>query len=360
MANAVDVLVVGGGQAGLATGWYLRRAGLVAGVDFRIVDASARPGGAWPGLWPGMRLFSPPQYSSLPGWPMPAWQGEGTPDAAHVAHYLAEYEDRHGLSVERPVRVEQVEPGREAVRVSTTAGDIEAQHVVNCTGTWSRPFVPTWSGSAASAVEQLHTIHYVDPQRFRGRNVAVVGGGNSAAQIVAEIAPVVDGLRWVTRRRPRFLPPDIDGEALFELASARRGDMAGGDAGEDRELGVSDLGDIVMVDSVAEARANGVLVAHRPFARVAERSLVWAEPEVEWPVDAIIWATGFRPALRHLRGRGLLLGDGTVDVAGGTSRVDPRLHFVGYGDWTGPASATLVGVGQHAKQVVARIVADRT
>lgn len=357
MANSVDVLVVGGGQAGLAVGWYLRRAGLRPGVDFRIIDDGDRPGGAWPGMWPGMRLFSPPQYSSLPGTPMPPWSGDGNPDVAHVAAYLTAYEERHELAVERPVAAQRVAFTDEDVRVTTTAGEIEARHVVNCTGTWSRPFVPAWPGRSESQVEQLHTVHYDGPDRFAGRNVAVVGGGNSAAQIVAEIGPAAAEVRWVTRRRPRFLPADVDGEALFELASARHRSHVDDPEDAERVFGVADLGDIVMVDSVRRARESGLLVAHRPFARIEDRSLSWSDPAVDWPVDAIIWATGFRPALRHLRGLGLLAGDGTVPVSEGTATGAPRLHFVGYGDWAGSGSATLVGVGRYAKQVVARILA---
>ena len=66
--RSVDVAIIGGGQAGLATGFYLRRAGLVPGEDFVILDAGDQPGGAWAHMWRGLRLFSPSTFSSLPGW----------------------------------------------------------------------------------------------------------------------------------------------------------------------------------------------------------------------------------------------------------------------------------------------------
>ena len=92
----VDVVVVGGGQAGLATGFYLRRAGLVPGRDFVIVDAARGPGGAWPRMWDGLRLFSPATFSSLPGWMMPPWDDatRGFPPRDHVVDYLTRYEVR--------------------------------------------------------------------------------------------------------------------------------------------------------------------------------------------------------------------------------------------------------------------------
>lgn len=282
---------------------------------------------------------------------MPAAAGD-TPDAAHVADYLAEYERRHELAVTRGVRALRVTRA-ETVTVETTAGAVRADAVVNATGNWSRPFVPGWPGAAGFTGRQLHSVHYRGPEEFAGRHVAVVGGGNSAAQIMAEIAPVAADTRWVTRRPPAFLPDDVDGEALFQLASARRRAAHDDDA---HGLSVRDLADIVMVPSVRQARQRRHLVAHRPFTRFDGDDLVWEDQDVRWHADAVVWATGYRPALRHLRGTGLLQSDGQADVVAGTARHDPRMHFVGYGDWAGPASATLVGVGRHAAETARRLV----
>src|SRR5690606_17833299 len=94
-----DVVVVGAGQSGLATGFYLQRAGLVPGRDFIILDAAEGPGGAWPRTWDGLRLFSPAGYSSLPGWMMPPWDdaSRGFPTRDHVVDYLTRYEERYAL-----------------------------------------------------------------------------------------------------------------------------------------------------------------------------------------------------------------------------------------------------------------------
>ena len=67
----VDVAVIGSGQAGLAVSYYLRRAGLAPGTGYLVLDAEEHAGGAWQHVWPSLTLFSPPGYSSLPGWPMP-------------------------------------------------------------------------------------------------------------------------------------------------------------------------------------------------------------------------------------------------------------------------------------------------
>ena len=86
---AYDVLVIGGGQAGLAVGYYLRRSGLT----YRILDAEAAPGGAWPHTWDSLTLFSPATWSSLPGWLMPGGSAR-YPERTAVLAYLAAYEER--------------------------------------------------------------------------------------------------------------------------------------------------------------------------------------------------------------------------------------------------------------------------
>jgi putative flavoprotein involved in K+ transport len=354
----VQVAVIGGGQAGLATGYYLRRSGLVPGEDFVILDAGEEPGGAWVHMWQGLRLFSPSSYSSLPGWMMPAWNDAvlGFPPRQHVVDYLTAYEKRYGLSPLRPHRVGSVtradgDPGGRLL-VDAPGLQVAARVVVSATGTWDQPFWPSYPGAAAFRGRQLHASDYQTPADFTGRRVAVVGGGNSAAQILAEVSTVAETL-WFAPRAPRLLPDDVDGRALFAAATervhARR---------EGREhAGVGSLGDVVAVASVREARARGVMHARPLFTRLTQAGVGWDVHEEH--VDAIIWCTGFRPALRHLAPLHLRDAAGRVVTRGpaGTRAVaEPRLFLVGYGDWTGPASATLIGVGRTARDTADQVV----
>ncbi|MFX4270827.1 ArsO family NAD(P)H-dependent flavin-containing monooxygenase [Propionibacteriaceae bacterium Y1685] len=356
MTETFDVVVIGGGQAGLAIGHQLRRQGHRPEKDFVILDAAERPGGAWQHLWPSMTLFSPAEYSSLPGLPMPSPDGGGNPGPAHVVDYLTSYEKHHELVVRRPVRVQQVRNDGPALLLDTSAGPIRAGRVVNATGSWTRPWVPAWSGQATFPGRQWHTASYRGPEDFADLRVAIVGGGNSAAQILAEVSAVAQ-TRWITRRRPRFMADEVDGRVLFQFASARHRQQAsqGEPAATQSGTGVSELGDIVVTDPVKAAREMGVMVAHRPFERFDRSDLVWDQGS-RWTADAVIWCTGFRPELRHLRGTGLIGPDRTVPLDGLTARADPRQSFIGYGDWTGSASATLVGAGRTARQL---LMADR-
>ena len=362
----VPVVIVGGGQSGLATGFYLRRAGLTPGQDFVVLDAGEAPGGAWRHMWPGLRLFSPATYSSLPGWMMPAWDDtrHGYPPRSHVVEYLTAYEERYDLAVRHGVQVASVAhvdhgAATSGFSVNSTAGTFHAAVVVSATGTWSRPFWPVYPGARRFEGQQLHAADYRTPADFSGRRVVIVGAGNSAAQILAEISadPAVAERLWVTRRPPGFLPDYVFGRDLFAPATQRVQALREGRPHD----GVGGLGDIVMVPSVHAARARGDLQAQPMFTRLTRTGVAWADG-TQAAADVVIWCTGFRPALRHLAPLRLRHATGHVatvprDRAPGTEAAGaPGLFLVGYGDWTGPASATLIGVGRTARDTAADIV----
>jgi putative flavoprotein involved in K+ transport len=289
--HVVDVAVIGGGQSALAVGYYLRRTGL----RFTLIDDQQAPGGAWQQTWPSLRLFSPAQWSSLPGWLMPRDQtaGDDYPTRDRTIAYLSAYEARYAL--------------------------------------------PT-------------------PGEFAGRRVVVVGAGNSAAQIVAELSAHAD-VTWATLAPPTFLPDEIDGRYLFEQATARHRAIQEGRTPDPPRS----LGDIVAVASVRDARARGALNAVPMFERFSPSGVVWPDGREEH-IDALIFATGFRPALSHLEPLGVVEPNGRVEIRAEGSRArsvqEPGLWLVGYGEWTGFASATLIGVGRSARAVVDEIVRD--
>lgn len=333
-----DIVIVGGGQMGLALGYYLRRAGL----DFMILDAEDGPGGAWRHAWESLRLFSPAGYSSLPGWLMPPTVHKGYPTRDDVLDYLTRYEERYALPVRRPSRVSSVERVGKHLELTTAEDRFAASIVVSATGTWSRPYIPDVPGREVFRGTQVHSAYYARPEDFTGQSVLVVGGGNSGAQIMAEVAPLACA-RWVTLKDPLFLPEDVDGRVLFERAVAR---MKAGPG----DMPVGGIGDIVMVPPVKAARDRGDLAAVRPFERMTATGVIWPNGE-ETPVDAVIWCMGFRPALEHLRPLNVVESDGRVRVEDQRSIEEPGLWLAGYGDWTGAGSATLMGAARSARDL---------
>lgn len=357
----VDVLVIGGGQAGLAAGFYLNRLRRDAAAGrsgpaptFAILDANPAPGGAWQHYWDSLELFSPAAYSSLPGYQMPPWNGGGNPSAEHVAEYLGAYEDRYNLPVHRAETAVHVDADTAGAFTTTTAGGRwRSRIIINATGTWNAPERPLLPGDDSFHGKQLHTAGYRSRDRFAGQKVIVVGGANSGAQIAADLAPVA-AVTWVTRRRPHYLPDEIDGRALFEIATRHARAVANG---EPSPGGVASFGDIVAVPPVRKAREAGLLDSLPMFSRLVPEGVEWADGS-RTEADAIIWCTGFRPDLRHLDLLHLTTDQGVpaVDQGFAARSADyPGLFFLGHGDWCGPASATLIGVGAMARDTVKAI-----
>ena len=365
----VDILVIGGGQAGLAAGYYLDRLRRDEATGrsgqaptFAILDANEEPGGAWQHYWPSLELFSPAAYSSLPGYQMPSWAGDGNPSARHVRDYLSGYESRYDLPLHRPVRATAVHAsGNGGYITHTTRGQWTSRVVINATGTWQTPYLPQVPGAGSFKGRQLHTADYRGPEPYGGLNVVVVGGGNSGAQIAADLAPSAS-VTWVTRKPPRYLPDDVDGSELFRIATRHVRALA---AGEPSPGTAASLGDIVAVPAVRKARDAGLLQARPLFSRLTAGGVEWANGE-QAAADVVLWCTGFRSGLAHLQSLPLSTGNGvpvTVPHPATRSADHPDLFFLGYGDWCGPASATLIGVGAAARDTVtaaaARVAADR-
>ncbi|PRY35024.1 cation diffusion facilitator CzcD-associated flavoprotein CzcO [Spirosoma oryzae] len=337
----VDIVVIGGGQSGLAVGYFLRR----TGRSFVILDAGSAPGGSWNQGWDSLRLFSPAEASSLPGWPMPrpATDIGEFPSRQQVVDYLTQYESRYKLPIERPVRVRQVTVSGNGYAIETDRGSWQANAVVNTTGTASHPVVPPYPGQTDYTGVQLHSGSYRSPEDLAGQRVLIVGGGNSGAQILADVSRVAQTV-WVTLNEPTFLPDDVDGRVLFSRATERYQTLQTGETPKP----TGNLGDIVMVPTVRDARSRDVLHAVRPFERITRTGVQWADGRTE-DVDTIIWCTGFRPATDYLRPLGIVDTQGRIATDGTKATQLPGLWLVGYGAWTGFASATLIGVGRSAR-----------
>lgn len=350
--KSYDVVVIGGGQAGLSLGYYLRRSGL----SYVILDDQSRAGGAWLNGWESLKLFSPAQWSSLPGWLFPG-NPSRYPTRDEVVSYLEQYEERYKLPVERPVSVTSVKSSDEFLEIETGGEIYRSKTVVAATGSWQKPFIPDYPGREEFAGVQIHSANYRSPDRFAGKRVLVVGAGNSGAQIMAELS-IFANATWATLEEPRFLPDDVDGRVLFDVASEKYRALTFGSTGHEhtekkpksRDL----LGSIVMVEPVREARGRGGLSSRRMFVRITENGVVWSDGSEEY-IDAIIWCTGFKPALDFLKPLNIAEETGKVEVKGTRSVREPRLWLVGYGNWTGFASATLIGVGRSSRATVQEI-----
>jgi putative flavoprotein involved in K+ transport len=341
----LDALVVGAGQAGLAAGYHLKRAGL----SFEILEARGEPGGSWQGYYDSLKLFSPARYSGLPGMPFP-----GSPDRYpardEVVGYLRGYAEAFGLPVlagKRVLRAERAAGG--GFRLLTDdGGEYRARTLIAATGSFARPHQPRFPGQEAFRGKILHAAEYRNPIPFRGKRVVIVGGGNSAVQIAHELAGVAE-TTLATRSPIRFMPQLVLGRDLhFWLSVSGLDRLPLG-----RLFDVSEPGGVVDDGTYAAAVRSGRPDRRPVFSRFTESGVVWEDGHEE-PVNAVLLATGYGPNLGYLGPLGALRADGRPDQRGGMSRAVPGLYFVGLPFQTSFASATLRGVGSDAELVVAR------
>ncbi|WP_018478689.1 ArsO family NAD(P)H-dependent flavin-containing monooxygenase [Pontibacter roseus] len=345
MQTLYDTIVIGGGQSALACAYYLRREKLA----YVLLDDQPVPGGSWSCYWDSLTLFSPAAFSSLPGWLMPESERE-FPSRDEVVAYLTQYENRYSIPVERPVRVQEVCFQEGVFEIRTDKGTYHSRTVISATGSFQQPFIPEYAGADTFRGTQLHSAQYRNPEPFQGKKVLLVGGGNSGAQILAEVSKVAN-TKWVTLEEVTFLPDDVDGRVLFDQASARYYALQ---KGQDLDATQLNVGNIVMVPPVKEARDRGVLHTVRPFVRFYAEGVEWPDGTKE-KMDAVIWCTGFRNVLGHLECLHLQEEAGKIPVKGTRALEQPGLWLVGYGSWTGFASATLIAVGRTARQTAAEI-----
>lgn len=339
METNAEVIVIGGGQSGLACAYYLRK----ANIDYLILDDREVSGGAWNSTWDSLKLFSPAEHSSLPGYIMPRAKDEYPPNE-HVIKYLSDYEKRYDIKIKRPVKVIDVIKDNKFFRIKSNKGDFTSKYLICATGTWSNPYIPDYKGKDEFQGEQIHSAFYKNPAQVAGKKVMIVGAANSAAQILADLV-YTNTSYWVCLDPPNFLPKEIDGRYLFDLATKKyKGEEINKDA---------NLGNIVQVESVAKALAEGKMQYYSIFDHLDKTGAVWKDGS-RLDVDVIIWATGFKSAINYLNGLKINAGQ-RIKTIGTKSEDIENLYFVGFGNWTGFASATLIGVGRTAKRTVEMI-----
>jgi putative flavoprotein involved in K+ transport len=351
-SERIETVVVGGGQAGLATGYHLAR----LGRPFVILDAGARVGDPWRGRWDSLRLFTPGRYSGLPGWPFPApaWHYPGKEE---LADYLEAYAARFELPVRNGVRVDRL--GRHGDRLLVTAGErrFEADNVVVAAGAYHTPRVPAFAAELDPAIRQLHSSGYRRPAQLREGPTLVVGAGNSGAEIAVEVAR--DHPTWLSGRHPGSEPTSA-GSRLDRLLTPPFWFF---------------LSRVLSVDTpVGRKLRPKLMAAGTPLARVKPRHLAAAgvervprtvgtsdgRPLLEdgraLEVANVVWCTGFRADFGWI--------DLPVLDAGGQPRHDhgvvaaePGLYFVGLFFLTSAASSLVGGVGPDAERIAAHIAA---
>jgi putative flavoprotein involved in K+ transport len=347
-SQPLDVLVIGAGQAGLALGHHLAR----RDADFLLVDAGPEIGSSWRSRWDSLRLFSPAQYDSLPGLPFPA-PADTHPSKDDVADYLADYAAHFALPVrlDSPV-VRLHRDGDGCFAATTPTGTLTAKQVVVATGPFQTPHVPALAQQLDPLVPQLHSAEYRNPGQLpAGARVLVVGAANSGLQIAAELAERC-AVTVAVGTRPTELPQRIAGRDLFFWLTTSRFFTVPAHTRIARRLRAR--GDLVIGTRSSELRRRGVEFRPR-LTGVTGRTVTFADGRTA-DVDAVVWATGYRPDHSWLHVPGVVV-DGEVRHRAGVTDV-PGLYFLGLPWQTCRGSALLGFVGADAASLSARMASD--
>ncbi len=281
---ALDVLVIGGGQAGLAMGYHLARRNL----QFLIVDSGPEIGSAWRSRWDSLQLFTSGRYDNLPGLPFPA-AADTYPGKDATADYLQAYAAEFELPVHLDTTVTSLAgAGDGSYLVKAGADAVEARQVVVATGPFQVPFTPPVAAELPPDVHQLHSADYKRPDGLPGGSVLVVGAANSGCQIALELSASRTVDLSAGKRIPT-VPQRPLGRDVWRWAEGLRLDRVTAQSRLGRRLAGRDQ--IVGVGPRRLARRHGIPVRPR-VDTVAGRDVTFADG-TRGQYDVIIWATGF-------------------------------------------------------------------
>ena len=345
-----QVIVIGGGQAGLSVGYCLAR----LGISFVILETERRIGDSWRNRWDSLHLFTPAKYDGLIGLPFPA-PAFSFPTKDAMADYLEAYATHFDLPVRTGTRVERV--SREGSRYIVDTGNrlFQADHVVVAMATFQAPRVPEFASALDPEIVQLHSREYRNTNQLRAGGVLIVGAGNSGAEIAMEVARSSHHT-WLSGRHPGHVPFRIDGRIarglvpiLFRIVFHRILTVDTPMGRRARPSIIAKGGPLIRVKP-ADLAAAGVERAPR-VAGARDGKPLLADGRV-LDVANVIWCTGFHPGFSWVDLPTPVNGeDGEPVHDRGVVPGEPGFYFVGLHFLYAFSSTMIHGVGRDAERI---------
>ncbi|MEK4358345.1 NAD(P)-binding domain-containing protein [Paenibacillus sp. FSL M7-1455] len=342
----LDVVIIGGGQAGLAAAYYLNQ----SRARFLIVEKGPSIGDSWRQRYDSLQLFTPRKHSQLPGLLL-SGRPEGFPGKDEVADYLSAYAVNFSLPVQFNTEVMSAFAVSGGFVIETTRGVLQARNIIAATGPFHVPFIPPFANQISAGVTQLHSSVYRNKNQLKKGNVLVVGAGNSGAQIAVELAGAFD-VRLSASRPLHFMPLTLFGKSIFDYYETfgllRAGQLTKRGIWLKRQPE-----QIYGLD--LQKRLKDKTIALLPKAVQAEGNILTFEDGRRLEADNVIWATGFRSDFSWLKLEDHGGRQQNVCHQDGVSNV-PGLYFIGLPWLTCRGSALLGWVRHDAKRIVQHIL----
>lgn len=351
-SERIDTVIIGAGQAGLAMGYHLTR----RQVPFVILDAHEHIGDSWRHRWDSLRLFTPARADGLPGMPYPAppWS---YPTHREFADYLRDYAARWGLPVRSGVAAQRLSHDGVRYVVETSAGRVEADNVIVCTGYDQLPKIPAVAAHLDPRIVQLHAADYRNPAQLPDGPVLIVGAGNSGADIALDVVPTHETL--LSGRHPGQIPWPIDRPLTrplmrlvffgFRHVLTVRTPMGR----RLRPRALAHSGPLVRIRS-ADLDAAGVRRVARTVA-VRDGLPVLDDGQLA-RVNSVLWCTGFRPDTGWIE-LPVFDADGEPVQRRGVVTGQPGLYFLGRLFQYALSSSMIQGVGRDAGHIAGHVAA---
>jgi putative flavoprotein involved in K+ transport len=344
-SDDVEVAVIGAGQAGLTMGYFLVR----QGRRFVIFERADSIGSAWHERWESLTLFTARRYSALPGLPFPG-DPEGYPTRDEVIAYLERYAETFQLPIELNSEAKKLEVSDEArFRLELEHRTITADRVVVATGPFQKPFVPKLAQKLSPDIFQTHAVGYRRPSDVPHGTVLVVGGGNTGFQIAKELSATHKVVLSVgSRQKP--LPQRLLGRDLFWWLTKAGILNKNIESRLGRKLSTRDT----LIGSSPRELKRRYDVELKPRAVDSDARTVRFEDGNELALDAVIWATGYRPDYSLIK-LPILDDDGRLRHRRGVTDV-PGLYFLGL-TWQYSRGSALIGWVRDDAEFIAEQIA---
>ena len=346
----VDTIVIGGGQSGLAIGYFLSQ----QSRNFVILDNHSRTGDVWRSRWESLRLFTPSQFDSLPGLPFLQTKNY-LPSKNEIADYLETYATHFELPIRHNTRVDKLTSTNQSFQITTNNGNFISRNVIIATGPFQKPFTPELSKQLGANILQMHSNEYVKPQQVAVDNVLIVGAGNSGAEIALELVKTGKNV-WLAGRDVGRVPANspagrlLNGYPIWWIMTR----MLTIDTPIGRKMKTTSAhhGTPLGRATRAEIAAAGVILSPRMT------NVVSGKPQLEdgqiIPAKAVIWATGFKADYSWIK---IPIFDehGYPVHDRGVIKSTPGLYFIGLYFQTGLSSSFLGGVSKDAAYITSRL-----